>query len=119
MRRTGLYASVATFTVLATTVLAGATSHARAASVRAAAPDPTCQNLVQSHNRFSYPPDAHWVWTIPSGCVFIQDRGATDSCPALDCAPPPDVHVRYLRRTYVFHLTQQGLPATTKGLYRA
>jgi hypothetical protein len=62
------------------------------------------------------PPDR----VCASGCVFTRDLPSPTACtPDADigCASPPDVHVRYQRRDYVFHLTLKGVPARAKGIW--
>ena len=85
------------------------------------AADRVCAAVRQEYKRYaSFPSLPHWIWTIPHGCVFVRDLAPTADCRATDvrngCAPPPDVHVRYRRRAYVFHLTLKGVPAKAKGL---
>jgi hypothetical protein len=122
MKRAGLLLGVFTLFVLAAAGISGAMSHARAAGAHAGATDRVCASLIKSgRNRFSYPPDVDWVWQIPNGCVFLRDRAPTSDCPSGDldtCTPPPDVHVRYRQRSYVFHLTLAGLPAADRGIPR-
>ncbi len=86
---------------------------------RTQATDRVCASLIQSRNAYLYPPDRQWVWTIPNGCVFTTDRPRPEGCTSdryLGCASPPDVHVRFQRRDYVFHLTLRGVPAKARGI---
>jgi hypothetical protein len=122
VKRSGLYAVVSLF-ALAAAGVSGATSHAKPAGIQRQAADRVCTSVAKEYKFFgAYPPGPKWVWTIPSGCVFLRDRPQTADCQGRaddGCALPPDVHVRYQRRSYVFHLTLKDLPAKAKGIWTA
>jgi hypothetical protein len=82
-----------------------------AAGARTHTSDSVCTSLTKARNAHSYPPDRQWVWTIPTGCVFTRDLPRPSGCnadPELGCIAAPDVHVRFQRKGYVFHLTLKG-----------
>src|SRR6266536_38239 len=122
MKRAGLLVVIAALLLPAVAGMSSATPHANGTGTQAQATDRVCATLINAgRNRYSYPPDADWVWEIPSGCVFLRDRAPTSDCPSGDldsCIPPPDVHVRYQQHGYVFHLTLEGVPGAPKGLLR-
>ena len=83
--------------------------------------DTVCANLISARNAHSYPPDRQWVWTIPKGCVFTRELPRPSGCTAdreLGCIAAPDVHVRFQRKDYVFHLTLKGTSAKALGVTR-
>ena len=96
---------------------------ASASSAHTAVRDRVCAATVTQYKSYAaYPPLPHWVWAIPSGCVFTRDRPPSAACQASDvregCVSPPDVVVRFRGRSYVFHLTLRGVPAKTEGIWR-
>ena len=93
-----------------------------AASRSAQRSDSVCAGLVKARNAHSYPPDRQWVWTIPSGCVFTRDLAQPSGCtsdPEFGCLAAPDVHVRFQRKEYVFHLTLKGSSKKALGITRS
>jgi hypothetical protein len=83
--------------------------------------DAVCANLIKARNAHSYPPDRQWVWTIPRGCVFTRALPRPKGCtpdPELGCLAAPDVHVRFQRKDYVFHLTLKGSSDKALGIAR-
>jgi hypothetical protein len=116
MMRAGVVLGVLLTAVLGFAAVSGA-------SARTQAVDRVCSNIRAEYKFFgAYPPGPRWVWSIPSGCVFLRDRPQKADCQGRaddGCTPPPDVHIRYRRRTYVFHLTLKGLPAKAKGIWTA
>jgi hypothetical protein len=122
MKRVGVTSGVVIALVLAGATISGAASHSRAGVRLFQAADRVCTNLIRSRNAHSYPPDRQWVWAIAKGCVFTRDLLRPADCtpdPDIGCASPPDVHVRYQRRDYIFHLTLRGVPAKAKGIWTA
>jgi hypothetical protein len=122
VKQSGLFV-VSSLLALAAASASGATSHAKRAGTQTQAADRACASVIKEYKFYAaFPPGPKWVWTIPSGCVFLRDRAQTADCRGNaddGCALPPDVHVRYQRRTYVFHLTLKGLPAKAKGVWTA
>jgi hypothetical protein len=120
MKRPGLLVvSISAVLAFSATSVSGAAPQGNRTGTQAQAQDRVCAALIKfGRNRYSYPPDVDWVWEIPTGCVFVRDRGPTADCPVTECTLPPDVHVRYRQRGYVFHLTLKGLPETAKGMIR-
>jgi hypothetical protein len=105
--------------IIAAVVLAVAS----ASGAQTAARDRVCAATVTAYKSYAaYPPLPHWVWAIPSGCVFTRDRPPSAGCQASDvregCVSPPDVVVRFHGHSYVFHLTLRGVPAETEGISR-
>jgi hypothetical protein len=116
MRRAVAFAVIPLAVALVSSTVSGAAS--RTSSSRQAT-DRVCANLIGLRNAHSFPPDRRWVWRIPNGCVFARDLARPAGCasdPELGCASPPDVHVRFQRRDYVFHLTLRGVPAIARGI---
>ena len=96
---------------------------ASASGAQTATRDRVCAATVKQYKFYAaVPPLPHWVWAIPSGCVFTRDRTPSAGCQASDvrdgCVSPPDVVVRFRGRTYLFHLTLRGVPAKTEGIWR-
>jgi hypothetical protein len=96
---------------------------ASASGAQTPARDRVCAATVKLYKSYAaIPPLPHWVWAIPSGCVFTRDRPPSAGCQASDvrdgCVSPPDVAVRFRGRSYVFHLTLRGVPAKTEGIWR-
>jgi hypothetical protein len=112
----------AAIAVLTVATASGAISGAVGAGARVNTVDRVCAGLIKSRNAHSYPPDRQWVWEIPHGCVYTRDLPRPTGCsadPDLGCAAPPDVHIRFQRRDYVFHLTFRGVPAKATGIWNA
>jgi hypothetical protein len=83
------------------------------------AADRVCATLREERNPRLYAGLRAWVWTIPDGCVYTTERPLPAGCtrdPDLGCASPPNVHVRFRGRDYVFHLTMKGTPAKARGI---
>jgi hypothetical protein len=116
MKHAGVVAGVWVAAVLGFAAVSGARAQTQAV-------DRVCASVRAEYKFFgAYPPGPKWIWSIPSGCVFLRDRPQTADCQGRaddGCTPSPDVHVRYQRRTYVFHLTLKGVPAKVKGIWTA
>jgi hypothetical protein len=118
MRRAVIFVAVAFAVAVTGAAASGAAPNGQQRSTAQAA-DRVCANLIKTRNRRAYASLKQWVWTIPNGCVFTRDRPRPAGCtadPDLGCAAPPDVHVRYQHRDYVFHLTLRRVPANAKGI---
>jgi len=114
MKRAGVGIAAVVAVALAGGSVSGAQTNAQ---------DRVCSSAIGQYKSYAaYPPLPHWVWSIPSGCVFTRDRPPSADCRASDvregCVSPPDVVVRFRGRTYVFHLTLRGVPAKTEGIWR-
>src|SRR3954467_2314970 len=108
---------------LVLTAASDAASHKNQGGAQShATDDRVCASLIRSRNTHFYPPYRQWVWKIRSGCVYTRDLPRPAGCTAdldIGCAAPPDMHVRFQRREYVFHLTFRGVPAKARGLWNA
>ena len=121
MKRAGALSAVLGL-VLAAGAVSGAASPTTGLGAHSRSGGRFCASLTKARNAHSYPPDRHWVWTIPDGCVYTVDLPRPRGCsadPDTGCLAPPDVHVRLQRREYVFHLTLRGVPALAKGVWNA
>jgi hypothetical protein len=122
MRRVAAFAIACLLGGLVTGAVSGAAPNAAHKPPAAQMVDGACAKLAKLRNAHSYPPDRQWVWVIPTGCVFTRDRPQPTRCTSdrdLGCIATPDVHVRFQRKEYVFHLTMKGSPANALGLARA